>query len=104
LGISLVILSILGYLTFQYIRFISPPPVTVESPIEGQIVTGNSLMVFGTTESDAKITVDNQPVLVNDDGKFSTTIGVTPETSQIVIIASSRSGKERTISRKITVQ
>jgi len=104
LGISLVILSILGYLTFQYIRFISPPPVTVESPIDGQVVTGNSLMVFGTTEPDAKITVDNQPVLVDDDGKFSTTIGVTPETSQIVIVASSRSGKERTISRKITVQ
>lgn len=104
LGISVVILSILGYLTFQYIRFISPPPVTVESPIDGQKVIGNFLMVFGTTEPDAKVTVDNQPVLVSDDGKFSTTIGVTAETSEIVIIASSRSGKERTISRKITVQ
>ena len=104
LGIGLVILSILGYLSFQYVRFISPPPVTVESPIDGQIVTGKSLMVFGTTESDAKITVDNQPVLVSDDGKFSTTIGVNQETKEIVIIASSRSGKERTIIRKITVQ
>jgi cytoskeletal protein RodZ len=103
-GIAAVILIVLGYLTFQYIRFISPPGVSVESPVEGQTVTGASMMVFGSTDPDAKITVNDQPVLVDQDGKFSTEIGVTPSTNKITIVAVSRSGKERTISRKITVQ
>ena len=103
-GTLAVILVILGYLTFQYIKFISPPGIDVESPVNDQIITGDSVMVFGSTDPDVKITIDSQPVLINEDGKFSTTLGVTPATSEITIKAVSRSGKERTIIRKITVQ
>jgi len=43
-------------------------------------------------------------VLVDDNGKFSVSLGVTSTTNEIIIKAISRSGKERDISRKITVQ
>jgi len=99
-----VILIVLGYLGYQYIKFVSPPDLTVDSPKEGQIVTGSSVPVFGSTDSDVKITVDNQPVLIDADGKFSVNIGITDTTKEIVVIATTRSGKERVISRKITVQ
>lgn len=104
LGIALVVLSIVGYLGFQYINFISPPRVTVESPIDGQIVNGNTVKVFGSTQVDVKIMVDNQPVLVDKDGKFSVDIGITKDTKQIVITALSRSGKVTTISRRIQTE
>ena len=103
-GIVLVVIAILGYLGFQYTRFLSPPDLTIDSPKENQIVTGSSVLVFGSTDSDAKITVDDQPVLVDQDGKFSVSIGVSNTTKEIVIDAISRSGKERVISRKITVE
>lgn len=104
LGIGLVIILILGYLGFQYKKFISPPNVTVESPTEGQIIDGNSVLVFGLTDMDVKITVDNQPVLVDEDGKFSTNVEILPTTKEITIKAVSRSGKETTVTRKINVQ
>ena len=104
LGVGLVILIILGYLTFQYVKFISPPGIEVVSPIEGQAVDGNFVLVFGSTETDVKITVDNQPVLVDKDGKFSTNIEISPNTTKIIIRAISRSGKETVIERKIEVQ
>ncbi|EKE13503.1 MAG: hypothetical protein ACD_13C00014G0008 [uncultured bacterium] len=104
LGVGLVILIILGYLTFQYVKFISPPGIEVVSPIEGQAVDGDFVLVFGSTETDVKITVDNQPVLVDKDGKFSTNIEISPNTTKIVIKAISRSGKETVIERKIEVQ
>ena len=104
LGVGVILVTVLGYLVFQYSRFISPPNLIIESPKEGQVVSGGSVLVFGSTETDAKIIVNNQPVLVSDDGKFSVSIGVTKDTKEIIVNAISRSGKERTVSRKIEVQ
>lgn len=104
LGIITVILVVLGYLGYQYFKFVSPPNLTVESPKENQVVGGNLIPVFGSTDPDVKITVNNQPVLVDTDGKFSVNLEVGISTKEIEIVARSRSGKERIISRKITVQ
>lgn len=103
-GIGIVLIAIFGYLIFQYIHFVSPPSLTVDSPKPTQVVTGNSVLVFGTTDTDAKVIVNNQPVLVDDSGKFSVGISVSSETKEIVIQAVSRSGKETVIKRIIEVQ
>jgi cytoskeletal protein RodZ len=103
-GVAAVILIVLGYVGFQYAKFISPPDLTVESPKENQIVTGSSVLVFGSTDSDVKITVNNQPVLVDADGKFSVSLGVTGTTKEIDIIAMSRSGKINEVKRSIVVR
>lgn len=102
-GIVLVLFVILGYLGFQYIKFVSPPELNVDSPKENQVVTTNSVTVFGSTDSDVKITVNNQPVLVDDDGNFSVNIGISSTTKEIDIIATSRSGKINEVKRKIVV-
>lgn len=104
LGISVVALAVIGYLGFQYKKFTSPPRVSLESPVNGQIVKGDSVLVFGSTDSDVKIMVDNQPVIVDENGKFSTDIGVSPDTTEIVVVAQSRSGKTTTISRRIQTE
>ena len=104
IGVGIILVVVLGYLAFQYSHFISPPDLTIESPKEGQIVAGNSVLVFGSTETDAKIIVNNQPVLVSDDGKFSVSIGVTKETREIDIVAVARSGKMTEVKRTIAVQ
>lgn len=103
-GISLVVLLVLGYIGFQYKSFVSPPKINLESPKENQVVDGSSVLVFGTTDPDAKITVNNQPVLTDDNGKFSVDMEVSPDTKEIIIVASSRSGKETTITRQIKVE
>ncbi len=104
LGIALVVIFILGYLGFQYKKFVSPPSINVVSPVEGQIIAGDSVLVFGSTDVDVKITVDNQPVLVDEDGKFSVNIEIADSAEEITIVAQSRSGKTTTVSRKINVR
>ncbi len=104
IGVIIVILIVLGYIGFQYTKFISPPNLSVDSPKENQVVDGNSVLVFGSTDPDVRIEVNNQPVLVDADNKFSVSLSVVPTTKEIVVKAISRSGKERIISRKITVQ
>lgn len=103
LGIVLVVVAIMGYLGFQYKKFVSPPSINVISPVEGQLVSTNSVLVFGSTDVDVKIIVNNQPILVDEDGKFSANIEISPTSDTITIKAVSRSGKETTIERKISV-
>jgi len=100
-GIVAILVVVFGYLAFQYSQFISPPHLSVDSPKENQVVSSNSVVVFGSTQLDAKITVNDQPVLIDENGKFSVSIAVTSETHNIVIKAISRSGKTTTISRRI---
>ncbi len=101
IGIGIVLVLIISYLTFQYVRFVSPPTLDVQSPKDGQTVVGRTVLVFGETDIDAKITVNNQPALVDEDGKFSISLNISPETNEVVIKSISRSGKESEVKRKI---
>lgn len=100
-AISVVILS---YLIFQYIRFISPPILFVESPKDGQQISMGAILVFGSTDTDTKVTVNNQPVIVDENGKFSTNLEVGSDTKEVTITSTSRSGKTTIVTRKINVQ
>lgn len=103
-GSGIVLLGIFGYLLFQYIRFISPPHLTLISPRPDQVVMQNTVLVSGSTDTDAKIVVNNQPVSVNEDGNFSVDLDVAKNTTEISVTATSRSGKATTVSRKITIK
>ena len=100
-AVALVIILILGYLGFQYIDFVSPPRLTVSSPEENETVTTSQVLVEGTTDANATLEVNNQPVLVNEDGSFLVELEIDEETREITIKAVSRSGKEMVVQRRI---
>ena len=100
-GAGLVIALVLGYLGFQYVRFVSPPPLSVERPREGEVIKERSLRVLGKTSSDATVKVNNQQALVSDEGEFEAEIEIFEGTSEIIVQAISRAGKETTLYRKI---
>lgn len=103
-GVALFTLTILGYLVFQYISFISPPDLLVDKPAEGEIVTTRNVNVAGSTDPEATVNVNNQPVIIDENGHFESFVEVVPETKEVVIIAKSRSGKESIIKRSIKVE
>jgi len=101
LGISSFLILILGYLGIQYVRFISPPELLIDKPKENEQLLSRTVKVEGKTDTDAKVEVNNQPVLVDQDGNFSTDIEISESTSTLLIKSTSRSGKETVIERKI---
>ncbi len=103
-GILAAAILILGYLGFQYLRFISPPALAVYEPKEGQVVSQRELEVSGKTDMDATIKVNNQPTIVDQDGNFTATIEVSEKTNEIDVVAKSRSGKETIVKRKIILK
>lgn len=100
-GVVVVLLFTLGYLGYEYYRFVSPPVLSVEVPKENQEIDKSPVTISGSTSSDATIKVNNQPVLVDDNGHFTTQIEINQDTNEIVVEAISRSGKETTVHRNI---
>jgi cytoskeletal protein RodZ len=100
-GVATIVILVLGYLGFQYSKFIGPPALEVIEPKEGQVVESRSIKVSGKTDSDAVVKANNQPILVNDEGAFVAEVQIFEGTTEIVIKATSRSGKETTIRRMI---
>lgn len=101
LGMGIMVLVILGYLVFQYKRFISPPNLSVSEPKEGQTVSLAKVKVVGKTDEDATVKVNNQPVLLGTDGTFEVEIQIYEGTKEIEVQSVSRSGKETIIRRTI---
>ncbi len=98
---AVVIMGLLGYLGFQYARFIAPPTLEVVKPVEGEVVVGDEVVVSGETDEDVTLTVNNQPVLVSENGTFEVELALAADTEEIFVVAVSRSGKETVVHRNI---
>lgn len=103
-GAAAVGIFIFGYLIFQYARFVRPPTLSVVAPQEGMIVTDPKVEIIGRTDPDTAVKVNNQPIFVNEDGAFSAEIEIYGGTTEIVIAAVSRTGKETVVRRTIKPQ
>ncbi len=100
-GLLLIFLALSGYLVLQYSRFVSPPPLEITIPQEGQIIKETSLRVIGRTNPEVAVRVNNQPVIVEQTGEFIANLEIFEGTTEIIVVARSRSGKETTVKRMI---
>ncbi len=104
LGIVVIIFFVIGYLLSQYLNFIRPPSLLLEKPSEGEVVEETPLKVRGRTDPEATVVVNNQPVIVKEDGSFETELEIFKDTQEVVVVAKSRYGKERVVRHKIVVK
>ena len=100
-GVLLFLVAILGYLTFQYLNFISPPRIELTAPKEGQVITRQFFTVEGKVSRGSTVKVNNQLATVGDDGSFSSQIEISSTQREVTVSAVSRSGKVTTIHRTI---
>jgi hypothetical protein len=68
--VTVLVLAGFVYLYREIGSFASVPRLIVLSPQQNMVVQGSSILVEGITDRDAKLSVNGQPVLVNDDGNF----------------------------------
>ena len=101
LGVFLVIFAVLGYLGFEYSRFVGKPRLMVDETVDVSETSGNLIKISGTTDTDAIVSVNNQPAVVDSDGNFQAEIEIFEGTLEIEVKAISRSGKETVIIKKV---
>lgn len=103
-GIITFLVLVLGYLGFEYMKFIRPPELSIINPKEEEQILQNKVKIEGKTTTDAILTVNNQPIILDQDGKFATEIEINKETKSLIFKAISRSGKVTEKIVKITVE
>ena len=97
-------LTFLLFLANQYRLYISAPSLSVEQPIEGAVISQESILVEGHTDNDAVVEINNKKIAVTRDGNFSTRVTLTPGINTVVIESISKYGKRTTVTRTLSVQ
>lgn len=103
-GVGILIVLVLGYLGFEYKKFIQPPELEIYSPKSSEIIIKTKVKVSGKTTTDVVITVNNQPIIIDQNGEFEAELEITKETKELIFKAVSRSGKVTEKNISITVE
>lgn len=102
LVLGVIFLTVIVYLLFQYKYLFINPPLTIQTPEDGNRTT-STIVVSGTTDANATVYINNDPVTVHSDGSFTKTLDLFPGKSTIVIKSINRFGKETTSQRTVTI-
>ncbi len=101
--LGLVLSIVFGYLAYQLYEFNKPPKLEISAPVSGQMISSNMVEVAGSTNPDSSVIVNNQPVFVDEDGNFTSSLGVSGQTEEIVVVSKLRSGKVTTVKIPVDV-
>lgn len=103
LGICLILLFA-GYLTWQVKRILEPPLLNVYSPIEGYTTGNMNVIVQGETEKECRLAINGQEIMVDESGRFNSTIDLSNGLNTIIISATKKHGKTSTVTRHVVVK
>lgn len=92
---TLLVLGISGYLYREFRLFVSEPFLIVTEPANGQEVRGDETVVVGKTDRDAKLSLNGQPIFVNEAGEFRERLRLQRGMNSAEIKVVNRFGKER---------
>ena len=81
------------YLYREIGRFAALPRLVVAEPMGDTSVEGNSITISGFTDQDAKLTINDQPVMVKDSGEFQENLLLQEGVNSINISSVNRFGK-----------
>lgn len=90
------------YLYIEVNNFISKPRLVIVKPINGETISGNSVHVTGIAEKDALVFINDQPVMVNENGEFGEDVGLKQGPNTITVKVRSKFNKET--SQALTVE
>ena len=95
--LAVIIILVSGaffYLYKELDSFISTPRLIVSSPLDNETVEGSQIYIAGKSEKDGRVFINEQPVVVNDEGEFKEGIGLQNGLNIVTIRAVNRFDKE----------
>lgn len=98
-----ILLVLAGFIYFyrEVGKFSQEPRLVILQPTNNVSIEGNTVDIVGVTEKDSKITINQQPVFVNEKGEFKETISLQQGVNELEIKAINRFDNEAT--KKINV-
>lgn len=102
--IAVIVISFFGYLWFEYRSFVGAPVLEVNSPAQGQTVEVTSISVEGKTDPDAKLTVNDQEVGLDNQGNFKEEVKLSSSVNTISVVSTSKFGQATKVERTVYIK
>lgn len=103
LVLSIVFLTLFGFLFYQYRSAFFDPPLNITSPKENKTY-GQDILVSGQTDMNAIVTINNDPVALTEKGEFMKKISVFTGEKTIVIRAKNRFNRVTVVERHVFIK
>lgn len=104
LVLAAICVAVFGYIGVQWYHFNQPPALVVQQPADHATVA-SQVTVTGQTSPEAQVSVNAQPVALDQQGNFQTQVFIPREgISSITVEAIDRRGKTNLVQRTVYVQ
>ncbi|MEA3450255.1 MAG: helix-turn-helix domain-containing protein [Patescibacteria group bacterium] len=97
------VLILFSYLAYAIYNVISPPILIINSPELDYQTIKKSLLVSGVSEKEADVRINNDPVLVSDDGSFEKLVNLQTGINTITVSAQMKYSHTKYESRRVLV-
>ncbi len=99
-----VLFATIGYLGIQVKQSIEPPSLIIYTPTDGFIAYAPEIIVHGTTEKEAQVFINNEPIILHDDGQFEEQMYLSDGVNTISISAKKKHGKTTVETRHVILK
>lgn len=94
LGVVLLLLVIFGYIFYSVKNFTSAPNLEISSPVAESIINQDSVEIVGKTDIGATLKINEQVVLIDENGNFKETVKLQPGINNLEVRVTNRLKKE----------
>lgn len=103
-SIAFLVVLFFGYLILAYFRYAGSPTLEIASPANNSVVKSEEINVSGKTNSDAVLTINDQPVTVSDDGSFKINLKLQPGINTITVVSTNKFQRQTTVVRNLRLE
>ena len=94
LALTVLVLAGFGYIYKEVGSFANNPKLVILAPEQNATTTDERIIIEGQVEKDAKLFINDQPVIINDEGGFKENVTLQAGTNFIQVRCLNRFGKE----------
>lgn len=100
-GAVMLTLGSFLYLYNEFQSFAAVPQLTITEPFDGASLVTDEVYIRGTTEKDASLLINGQPVLVRENGDFYEQVHLQSGLNTFTVVATNKFKKERSVTLSV---
>ncbi|MDO8598514.1 MAG: hypothetical protein Q7S02_00210 [bacterium] len=103
-AVAVVVLGILGVAAYRMLAVITPPPLSIATPLDQLSTSSRIVTITGTTEPGAQLTINGSAFAPDATGAFTTDVVLLPGMNTIAIEARRKHSRPARVERRINVR
>lgn len=100
-----ILVAVIGaYFTWEVVRLITPPQISVSEPSQDIVLDQLNLTVKGKTQPGAQVTINGEAADVDEQGNFEEQVALRPGLNRLSIAAQTKYSSQSIVVRQIVVE